>query len=453
MKNQKLSFFCVVLTLLFVVNSNSSGITNVNVRVVFPFSATNVVLRLWNSSTKDFILSPTGRNEYSANLGKVEGNMLFNVFYDVPQYSLVKWWIGSGKRYIIDSIPHRFDAHGLKYGRIYINNQLLDNSFTVLNSSNNGLNISVKINADSTLTPYYDNSQIHIPIDERIPIEVDHRYAYRNLKVPASIHTIITGWVQALADNNIIDSSRIDVDFIRLYGFNGKDSTLIIPPKEYDTYNPANDGGLYLRYPFFPPCCDEHPSMPGSILTPGILTFFPSENISKVWHWWTGNVTINPLTYDNYKVVCLLKITGHAVVQAGIDFKYLKDNKIETNELGVSDWYFEKNGAWQEVIFDSRNFKNTMPNAVTRPEDAKNTALSYDWKSNSIYLKYEDLITGNYTLILYNTNGQTIYEIPVQITNPAGQSNYVLKEKISNTLIYNLTNSKGDSYTGKIIYH
>src|SRR5690606_15953498 len=96
------------------------------VRIVFPFNPTNVVLHRWDSYSQDFTMSKSGTNEFSVTVPDINQYMLFNVRYDLPEYNITNWWIGSGKVYKEDTIPNRFDAHGLKFGMIYINNQLIN---------------------------------------------------------------------------------------------------------------------------------------------------------------------------------------------------------------------------------------------------------------------------------------------------------------------------------------
>lgn len=416
----------------------------VNIRVVFPFKATNVVMHLWGSINQDVSLVQSGKNEFSKNIDGDIQQMIFYIDYNAPEYSTEKWYLSGGGNYTGNNIPNRFDAHGLKYGKVYINNQLIDNSYTVLNNLNNGLNISVKVNADNSVSPLIDATNKHLYIDDRIPTEVHHRNGYLNISLPASYHRIVTGWMQALSDNNIIDTSRIDVDYLRLYGKIGKDS-ILIASKEYGTYDSANDGGLYSRYPFFPEG-DKHTSMPGEVSN-GVLTFYPSDNIHKVWHWWTGNtVSTNAFTYDSYKLVCRLRITGKAIVQAGIDFKTIDSN---INELGVSEWYFEKNGEWQDVVFDSKNYTTTSLKTTKNSKKAGVFKFLFLKDSNAISIQYEDVAFGEYTLSIYNTNGQKAFSKIVEFKNSTGNISIPFKTSEA-CVIYEFRN-QSNTYSGKII--
>lgn len=434
----------ILIILLFISNiifAQSSS--SVNIRVVFPFNPTNVVLHLWDPCCHDFTMIKSGQKEFSSELTNINDRLLFNISFDIPEYSISNWWIGSGNTYMNSLIPNRFDPHGLKYGKIYINDQLIDNSYTVKNSNNNGLDISVKINSDNSITPLLDPSHIHLKIDDRIPQEAHHHYAFRNINIPGSGDINIVGWVIAITDNNIIDTCKMEVDYVKLWGRIG-DTLVLLAENEYNTYSPLNDGGLYLRYPFFPIGYDQHDSMPGNVSN-GILTFYPSQNVKKVWHWWTPQYQ-SPVgfNYDSYKMICRIRIIGHALAQAGIDFK---DGNNHIHELGVSDWYFENNGMWQDVIFDT---KSIISRTSTQIETNSNLLLNYLKSENSLHLKYSDIAPGNYDLQLYNIKGQRLIKIPINLNSQSGEMLIPIHNLSDSVLIYCFTN-KYLTLNGKII--
>lgn len=351
-KKQLLALLVAMCSLFTIITAKGQTEGTVNVRVVFPMEVSNVRLHLWNPCCSIFNMNVTGENEFSVEVPGIVNTMLFNVQFDMPAHFITSWWIGGGNTYAGNLVPNRFDSHGLKYGKLYINNQLLDNRYTVLNDGGNGLNISVKINADSTISPNVEPNYDHLLLDDRVPAEVHHHKAYLNTELPQPQHIKIGGWATAITDNTILNESQIEIDYISVYG---RKNNQLTPLKEnnYSSYDPVNDGGLYYRYPFFPWTHDWHDPMPGTVSN-GILTIQTSENRMKVWHWWTHNYTSpNGFDYDSYRVVCKMKITGHVLVQVGIDFRDQWDNVAE---LGVSDWHFHNNGEWQEVVFDSQDF-------------------------------------------------------------------------------------------------
>lgn len=432
MKSTKLLMSLILLTnsiIAFALNTNSA-----TVRVVFPFKTANVILHLWNPCCQDIAMSFSGNNEYSSEVSYLaDGLLMFNVEYDIPEFKIKSWWIGAGEPKEADHIPYRFDPHGLKYGKIYINNQLLDNSYAINNNGNNGLNISVKVNPNGTIIPYYSNPGEHPKIDERIPVEAAHHYGFFNTSVPSSEDISVAGWVVALSDNNIIDTSKIEVDYVRVFGFYGSDSTLL-SNNEYNSYSPTNDGGLYYRYPFFPEGYDQHDAMPGTVSN-GILSFYPSDNIRKVWHWWTPRyITSNDFNFDSYKMECRIRITGHAVAQVGIDFRNASE---VVHELGVSDWYFENRGEWQTIFFDTRSFKTSL---ISQNNSERKMDISYSKTEKVIILDYLGMDTGKYYLNFYNLEGKLLSKVSVNLTAINGEIKIPLHTYPDPFLLYNISN-------------
>ena len=164
------------------------------------------------------------------------------------------------------------------------------------------------------------------PVLTRIPAEVHHRYAYHTTN-PGPNYPYISGWMALITNNDIIDTCIIQVDSLNVYGRKNSNLTLLLS-ENYNSFDTVNDGGLYSRYPFFPMGFDQHNPMPAS--THGdTLIFYPTKNIKKIWHWW--NSSWYPLTteFDSYRLVCRMKIQGHALAQGGIDFRqdYTNPNK------------------------------------------------------------------------------------------------------------------------------
>lgn len=426
---------------MFSFSANQSA----QVRIVFPFNPTNVVLHLWGSYMQDFTMTKSGTNEFSFTVPDINQYMLFNISYDLPDYNIMNWWVGSGNVYQNEMIPNRFDAHGLKFGLIYINNQLINNAYTAENGYNTGLNIAVKINDDQTIEPYKMTNNKYVFVDDRIPAEVHHHYSYLNTHLPLANHVRITGWLQALTDYNIIGDSKIEVDYIRVYGRRGLDSVLLAS-HEYNNYDATNDGGLYLRYPFFPAGFDQHMPMPGTVKD-GILTFYPSDVSKKVWHFWSKwNELPNTFNYESYKMVARIRINGHAVVQGGIDFR---DAAEKTYELGVTDWYFENCGAWQEVVFDTKTFITNDNPVITKNTP---TELHLSIHNDNIILNYKGLTPGNYTINLFDVQGKKLMSKILNLENYSGTAN--IKDPSNQQeqiILYELSNSSRIVFSGKNI--
>ena len=105
-------------------------------------------------------------------------------------------------------IPHRFDPHGIKYAKIYVNNKLIDNSYTVISSWDKldyGLNIVVLLNDSGQVIPPQKPDYPCINIDDRTPSELPHHHKYQNTIYPLPNDESITGWVVAVTDNKIVN--------------------------------------------------------------------------------------------------------------------------------------------------------------------------------------------------------------------------------------------------------
>lgn len=316
------------------------------IRVIFPFPVTMVTLKQYWPIGLDPEMEQTGTNEYSYNTATdIYGQILFNIKYLIPQFFENRDFYIAGFNGLSPGKPA-----GIVYGKVYINNVLVNNMYTVLNPTADGLDISAKISSDSSIVPLIDANHPHAIIDDRIPPEAALRSYCKNPLPPSNYH-YLAAWMQVLTDNNVMDDCVVEVDYFKLYGRNGGTLTVLYEDN-YDTFNPDGDGGLYLRYPFFPPGdYHEHP-FPGSISN-GILRFTPSTHRNRVWHWWNKQQThLNSLSeYESYRAECRLKITGHAMAQAGIDCRI--DPSGSPYELGGGNWAFENNGQWQYVWFDT----------------------------------------------------------------------------------------------------
>ncbi len=329
-------------------------------------------------------------------------------------------WLAGGNTYSYPFEPERFDAHGLKNGKVYINNNLITNSFTVINSINNGLDITAKVLNSYTVIPFFDNGHIHWPTDDRIPTEAHHHHAFQDLTIPNAAHNNVLGWMVAVADNTIKDDCQIEVDDFRVYGFIGFDSVLLCE-HDFSSFDAINDGGLYNRYPYFPAGYNDPDPMPANV-DAGIMTFYPGDEPNKVWHWWTPRYYSNTgFDFDHYKAVCYLRIEGHAAVQTGIDFRTPNEG---IGELGVSDWYFENNGQWQEVVFDTREIISKV--SVNKPLNNSITVV-HNRNHNRMTLNYQNLPPDDYVLEIFSVHGASLWRESLHIEKSSGKYSFSVK--------------------------
>ena len=342
------TFFYAILLVLLPGCTRPMENTEINISIEFPFNASNVKVHVWSPYSAEFSMIEMGSGRFMADL-PYGNEMLINVNYDLPEYAIVNWWAAAGIKYTGNMKPNRFDPHGIKYARIRINNQEIDHRFVVPNSSGDGLNIAFTFDKKNMVVPKGGNQEIITRFDDRVPSEVHHRFKYHNTSYPLSDDIDVAGWMNAITGENLLHDCKIEIDYVRLYGRTGNQVDLLAE-NEYFTFSSTIDGGLYLRYPYFPKGYDEHDPMPGNA-SEGVLTIYPLQTPDKVWHWWTPHhLSYSGFRYDSYVMVCRLRIQGNVIVQAGIDFK---DRRNTTHELGCSDWHFENGGNWQEVVFDT----------------------------------------------------------------------------------------------------
>lgn len=413
--------------------------TNLTIKVVFPFQASEVTyMGFWPNVTLPMV--NTGPNEHSITTNvDVNGGLLFNIRYKLPVYNNQELWVAGGNSYTNSLIPHRLDAHGLKNARVYVNNELLSNLYTRRNAENTGLDISLKVGPYGLITPNPEATRPHIPKDDRIPNEVPHHKAYRNTDFPNTSDINVLGWIVALSDNESPDSCLVQVDYLRVYGYNGNDSILLCQ-HNFDSFNTVNDGGLYVRYPFFPLEYASE-SFPGSVSN-GVLSFYPSSNRKMAWHLWTNRYNSpQGFAFTGYKVVTRARILGHALVQVGIDFRNAAGN---VHELGVSDWYFHKNGQWQLMTFDSRSIQTQ----TVMQQSPVFLQIKLEANTGQTQIDYSGLTKGQHLLEFFNAAGQRLCGHDFNVENGSGRIQLPTNAR-TNTLIFKLTGPSG-SKGGKV---
>jgi len=407
-----------------------------SLKVVFPFSVTNVELHYYvpgNGNDSSLMNNLTRTNEYTIVIPDNASTFVFNISYDIPLFNIIRYWITATRG-------------GIIYAKVYINNTLLNNTFTIDND-HNGLNISVSINSNGSIIPFYNDTHQHIQIDDRIPAEVHHRIGYKKTN-PGPDYKYVLGWMALITNNDIIDTSEIEVDYLKVYGRNNGNLTLL-RSDDYNSFDTVNDGGLYSRYPFFPEGFDQHEPMPATTQA-GILKFYPTQNIKKVWHWWNSNWYYLTTSYDSYRLVCKIRIQGHSLVQGGIDFRQDYTNPNTTYELGVSNWYFENNGQWQDVVFDS---DSVYPQVGIKKIINSNTVdCNYDRQNRQLIFTISMKNSDEVSIKLYNLEGkeiQTVFSGSLQSGKQIIKSNPILIDQL---VLYEVSINKERLSGKRIIY-
>lgn len=350
-----------------------------NIKVIFPYFKDSVSdVRVcygnkWESNGEIMTKQSDGSYKYTIN-DNVSKSLLFDIYYIPPVNSCLS----------VDYLP---GINGIQYSHVYVNDTMLNNSFLVFGNwtSTDGCqrnkNFKVDQTSDGSITPDY-TAVDRAFIDQRVQPEVPFsNYCNHNTIPNTSTHKCIKPWFQVLHDYRYPDSvSKIEVDYFELYYRIGNENKLMIREDYSDGFDQTSEGGLYSRYPFLSSCNDGHTQMPANCPN-GVLTFYPSDNKNKLYHFWL-QPGINRVSNDRYYLIAKLKITGPASIQAGIDFTPDGTSAINHIELGASNWYFESSD-WQYLIFDSENNLPININAGGDQSVNEGTTVTLDGSTSS----------------------------------------------------------------------
>jgi len=245
---------------------------------------------------------------------------------------------------------------GIKYSTIKVNGVLIDKSYLTRNFPGDWVDIA--FNLDQNGNPVVSSTTYPISNDLSPEVNFDHSHTSENFSTYFQQASHVHGWLAALHNNH--DGRRntpstIEVRSIKIFQkingvFQQLGQTYVYPPN-----GSFQDGGLYIRYPFFPsspPGYDYHEPMPGIINSAGILTFSPNIAIDRVWHWWHEPRQPFSQSATDFKIEAEVKITGPAGVLAGIDFQTASSH---VGECASGEWYFENGGGWQIITCESHH--------------------------------------------------------------------------------------------------
>jgi len=195
---------------------------------------------------------------------------------------------------------------------------------------------------------------------------------------------------------------------------------------------------LFLRYPFFA-IQDQLAPMPGTS-NGNILTIYPGDNMKRVWHWWTPRYYEDSWDeYEAFKAECRLRIIGQGLVQSGIDFRNTND---DIHELGCSEWYYENNGEWQLIVFNTEDISTS----ISETEHAKKD-LDVTLSDNMIRIDYQNICPGNYHLQLFNSISEEVFSCNITITSSEGIWESEFK-KSKDDILYYSAYSKNEQFSG-----
>jgi hypothetical protein len=189
--------------------------------------------------------------------------------------------------------------------------------------------------------------------DSIAPPESPHPKAYIRASLPPAGFATGVIWAIALHDKRKEWPSSIEVDWVRFYcTVNGQD--VMVAGETASNNTGTEDGGLYLRDPWFGNN-DYHEPLPAGIdLKAMTFTFALSAATERVWHWW-GSRAIIPQGATRCWASARVRPIGNAIVQIGAD--WWKDQAIgwcgmdQCNyEAFASDWFgATPNNDWIDI--------------------------------------------------------------------------------------------------------
>lgn len=386
------------------------------ITIVFPyFEPVNPIFEGTDHWTPAPMTKLSG-NTYLFDAGNhpVNTPFLFYVKYTLPPFN-------SGQSYYVST--KQAGLNRILYAKVYVNDVLLNNAYVHSDG-----NIHYKFSSNGSVVQVDDSGQKLI--NDRIPPEVHWPiYTIHHPNNPSHTNSNINqviAWAQVLTDNNFDMPVKVEIDYLRLYARTSSGDILLTSDEYNSSFNQVNDGGLYWRYPFFPPGFDEHEPMP-AVTENGVLVFYPHQHRDTVWHFWNSQwprPATNP-EHTSYYTEIKYRITGKAAIQIGIDFYGGSgNNTYRILEAGGSDWGFETyNGEWNVLTFDTRP-------AVTSADEPSETMVPQEFKLLQNYpnpFNPETTIevyfpgSGNFSLIIYTTEGERVEKLYEGPANPGSR--------------------------------
>lgn len=329
---------------------------------------------------------------------------MFYARYTMPPFN-------SGQPYYIST--KEAGLNRILYAKVYVNDVLLSNTFVRADG-----NIHYKISSNGSVLPIEETGQS--VVNDRIPPEV--HWPYYKIHHPnnpshsnPNINQVVA-WAAVITDNNFDMPVKVEIDYLRLYARTVSGDILLTTDEYTSGFNQTSDGGLYWRYPFFPPGFDEHKPMPANTEN-GFLVFYPHQHRDTIWHFWNSQwprAATSP-QHTSYYTEIKYRITGKAVIQIGMDFYGGSGNSTYwILEAGVSDWAFETyNNEWKTLTFD------TKPALTSSEEEGGNVIhKKFEMLQNypnpfnpettvEVYLPEN----GNFSLMIYTVEGERVVQI------------------------------------------
>lgn len=176
---------------------------------------------------------------------------------------------------------------------------------------------------------------------------------YEKLFAPPAGFTSAVMWMEAIQDLSNPEIGRIEVDAMRLKGIvNGQE--VILSNDTFDEPLGWTPGGLYLRDPWYGAGTpDEGREWPMSVGWGNGSMNIELTETNRVYHWWTPIRVSLPEGLTRMWGEADVRISGGAMVAAGIDYWLTPDApyagyEVNNREAGSTGWYTAYDW-WQEI--------------------------------------------------------------------------------------------------------
>lgn len=170
----------------------------------------------------------------------------------------------------------------------------------------------------------------------KVPFYVNHPYSYMSFWRTPFCFKAATPWLNIIQADDSSDPSLVQIDYLRLYGkIHGRDSLISSNEYKAGTYG----GQICMKNPWFGWPWESISVAPQN----GLLVVEPSKRPDRVYHFWLErwpNYREDVSKFDSLWFDVRAKITGPALIQAGIDYyealNYPAGEAPE--EGGATDW-------------------------------------------------------------------------------------------------------------------
>lgn len=181
------------------------------------------------------------------------------------------------------------------------------------------------------------------PIPPDVPTSL--RFPHNNMALPPSGWTSAGGWMQTIHDARLPGASSVDIDSVELFAVTSSGEVLLAGATGMRTG--IDWANTWTRAPWYDP--------PSQVVAPwnpfaDIVTFVPSDDASRVWGWGTARPMSLPPGTTHCVLRALVRISGPALVQAGIDY-WDGQSGSQSVQAGVGAWYYQASG-WQLIEVD-----------------------------------------------------------------------------------------------------